>query len=45
MRETDEGRALAAAPIELRGKNLGCSCRVGWPCHGDVRFKLANSIE
>jgi hypothetical protein len=42
----ESGRAVAAAaPLELRGKNLGCSCRVGWPCHGDVLFRLANGIE
>jgi hypothetical protein len=43
LRTDDKGRAIAAAaPCELRGKNLGCSCRVGWPCHGDVLFKIAN---
>lgn len=27
---------------ELRGKNLGCWCKIGEPCHGDVLLEIAN---
>lgn len=27
---------------ELRGKNLGCWCKIGTPCHADVLLELAN---
>lgn len=26
----------------LRGKNLGCWCKIGAPCHGDVLLEIAN---
>jgi hypothetical protein len=26
----------------LRGKNLGCWCPIGQPCHADVLLELAN---
>ena len=28
---------------ELRGKNLGCWCKIGTPCHGDVLLAIANT--
>lgn len=28
----------------LRGKNLGCWCKIGEPCHADVLLELANAI-
>lgn len=28
---------------ELRGKNLGCWCKIGEPCHGDVLLEIANA--
>jgi len=28
----------------LRGKNLGCWCKVGEPCHGDILLRLANEM-
>lgn len=28
---------------ELRGKNLGCWCKIGTACHADVLLELANS--
>lgn len=28
--------------VELRGKNLGCWCKIGEPCHADVLLQLAN---
>ena len=33
---------LRAARLELRGKNLGCWCKPGTPCHGDVLLRLVN---
>lgn len=30
---------------ELRGKNLGCWCRPGEPCHADVLLAIANSED
>ncbi len=28
---------------ELRGKNLACWCKPGFPCHADVLLELANA--
>ncbi|TIT42348.1 MAG: DUF4326 domain-containing protein [Mesorhizobium sp.] len=28
----------------LRGKNLGCWCKIGEPCHADVLLELANKV-
>lgn len=28
---------------QLRGKNLGCWCPLGSPCHADVLLKIANA--
>lgn len=37
------GSTLAtAARVTLRGKNLGCWCAEGSPCHGDYLLWLAN---
>lgn len=34
---------LAALP-RLRGKDLACTCPLGWPgCHADVLLELANA--
>ena len=37
----------APGPLEiqqsLRGKNLGCWCRIGAPCHAEVLLEVANS--
>lgn len=27
---------------DIRGKNLGCYCKIGSPCHADVLLELAN---
>lgn len=35
-------RLRQRAQRELRGKNLGCWCKPGEPCHADVWLKLAN---
>lgn len=37
-----EGRTLAAAVHELRGKDLVCWCPLDQPCHADVLLELAN---
>lgn len=29
--------------VGLRGKNLGCWCKPGEPCHADVLLEIANS--
>jgi len=35
---------VEAAKIELKGKTLGCWCKIKGhePCHGDVLYKIAN---
>jgi len=40
---SDNASLVAAARSELRGKNLGCWCRPGDPCHADVLLELANA--
>jgi uncharacterized protein DUF4326 len=39
-----EGRdeLLAAAVVELYGKNLACWCKPGDPCHADILLEIAN---
>jgi hypothetical protein len=27
---------------ELRGLDLACWCKPGWPCHADVLLEIAN---
>ncbi len=34
---------LRAAKIKLKGKNLGCYCELGTPCHADVLLRLVNA--
>ena len=34
---------LAAARATLKGRNLGCWCKPGAPCHADVLLQLANA--
>mgnify|MGYP001552185584 CR=1 FL=1 len=34
---------LEEARQELRGKNLGCWCKLGEPCHADVLLEIANA--
>lgn len=34
---------LADARVTLRGKNLGCWCKPGMPCHADILLRLVNS--
>ena len=41
--KTKKGVAIvAAAQVELRGKNLACWCKDGEECHADVLLKIAN---
>lgn len=35
-------RALQARLPELRGRNLGCWCAPGQPCHADILLEVAN---
>jgi hypothetical protein len=36
-------QAIGALDLsELRGKNLACYCKLGYPCHADVLLELAN---
>lgn len=35
--------AIRARLPQLRGKNLGCFCAGGSPCHADVLLELANA--
>ena len=28
---------------ELKGKNLACWCKIGYPCHGDVLLEIVNA--
>ena len=43
--------APAQAPLrdrvrrELRGRDLGCYCKPGLPCHADVLLELANAPD
>jgi hypothetical protein len=40
---TAEGQAIAIeAKSELRGSDLGCTCPLDGPCHGDVLLIVAN---
>jgi hypothetical protein len=32
------------ARVALRGKNLGCWCKPGDPCHADVLLEIANAV-
>lgn len=36
--------AILASYADLRGRNLGCWCAVGQPCHGDVLLELVNGL-
>lgn len=36
---------MAAHLPELKGRNLACWCKPGWPCHADVLLKIANRSD
>jgi hypothetical protein len=38
----EQAELLASARRELRGLNLGCSCKLGLQCHADVLLELVN---
>lgn len=38
----DAEKLPPSAFARLRGKNLGCWCGIGEPCHADVLLELAN---
>jgi Domain of unknown function (DUF4326) len=42
LRTKEGAGVVAAAQIELRGKNLACWCKEGHHCHGDVLLAVAN---
>lgn len=42
MKEPGRAHLVAALP-ELRGKRLGCFCKPGAPCHGDVLARLVEA--
>lgn len=39
----DHARRVLDALPQLRGRNLGCWCRLGSPCHGDILLRRANT--
>ena len=43
LNEPEGQKTLAAAKVELRGKNLACWCPPGEPCHGNVLLRLVNA--
>ena len=42
IQEPAQAPLLAEARLTLRGKNLGCWCPIGGPCHADVLLRLVN---
>lgn len=36
---------VAAAKIELKGKDLACWCKIGEPCHADVLIEVIGNIH
>lgn len=43
LEESIEGKAIQKqAKEQLRGKNLGCFCKPGQPCHADVLLEISN---
>jgi hypothetical protein len=38
----EQAELLAEARRELRGRDLGCYCRLDLPCHADVLLELVN---
>ena len=38
----DQAELLAVAGRDLRGRDLGCYCPRGLPCHADVLLALVN---
>ena len=43
--ETDQADVRAAVRADLAGKHLGCVCREGGMCHGDILLEVANGAE
>jgi Domain of unknown function (DUF4326) len=38
----ERAELLARARRELRGRDLGCYCKLDFPCHADVLLELVN---
>jgi len=43
--EPERRRRLLESLPELRGRDLGCYCRLDQECHADVLLELANRPE
>lgn len=41
-RSVEGTRLLGAARRELKGKSLGCWCRLDQPCHAEILLQVAN---
>lgn len=39
----EQAQFVAAARLELRGKNLACWCSLDGPCHAQVLLEIVNS--
>ena len=42
IQEPEQKALFDEAKATLHGKNLGCWCRPGLPCHADVLLRLVN---
>lgn len=46
LHDSISGKAIQKQVKEqLRGKNLGCFCEAGQPCHADILLTISNSSE
>jgi hypothetical protein len=45
IQEAGQRGLLMEARLALRGKNLGCWCRLGEPCHADILLRLVNQQD
>ena len=45
IQQPEQKSLLDAARATLRGKDLGCWCRPGLPCHADVLLRLVNDAS
>ncbi len=45
IQEPEQKGLFDVARATLRGKNLGCWCRPGLPCHADVLLRLVNGTS
>jgi hypothetical protein len=45
IREAEQADVRARAVAELRGRHLGCWCKPGGLCHGDILLEISNGPE